>query len=241
MQQYFIDKEIKLKDHILMSKEHAHHISHVLRMKEDTKIRIVDHHEHVFLGHVNYQDQKVYVVIDERQSSIIENIEITLYCALIKVEKFELMIQKATELGVHNIVPFMSDRTIIKFDEKKLNNKLERWQKISREASEQCNRTTLVTISKPIHFDQISTNYDVCLLAYEDANVKANHLYQTLLQHKCANSIACIIGPEGGFTQGEVAKIDYVPVSLGQTILRAETAAIAMLSNIRFFYDGEKR
>jgi 16S rRNA (uracil1498-N3)-methyltransferase len=146
------------------------------------------------------------------------NREVNLYLAILKKENFELAVQKATEVGVSNIIPIVTDRTI------KTGLNMDRIEKIIREASEQSGRNTLPTLSPILNFP--------AAIAYGSAAEEKIifHLVQENYQvTKNAKSVSIFIGPEGGFTEKEISlaeKAGYTVSSLGALTLRGETAAI---------------
>ena len=149
------------------------------------------------------------------------------------------VLQKATELGVAKILPIITDYTIIKI--KDFTNKKLRYETIVKEASEQCERTVLPEIIEPLNLKNIDfTKYDKVLLAYE----RENHEYRlsdALKDVSKTQNIMIIIGPEGGFSEKEIEFLrskEIQFVSLGKTILRAETAAIYLLSALKLVLEN---
>ena len=165
-----------------------------------------------------------------------ENQSITLCCALIKQDKFEWMLQKACELGVHKIVPFVSKNTVVKLDEKKAEKKLIRWNEILLAATKQCNRNTLVELEPVIALKELSNYKSECnLVAYEKENDPSKHMAHYLKDNP--QSITVCIGPEGGFEESEIQVLNefgFDNCSLGKNILRAETAACYVLTAIEY-------
>lgn len=247
MQQYFIQEEILLNQPIEMNQEDFHHISHVLRMKENDCIRLCDE-KAMYFAKLHFTQGTLYaipyeIIPDHTKTSI----PITLAMGLIKGEKWDFVIQKACELGVHQIIPFTSSRCVVKTKTDKIDKKLERWNKIAKEACEQCKRSTIATISSPITYQQLhhQTNEQTLkLIAYEDADLTGNHFASLLSQYPTCQEILIVIGPEGGFSKEEVQfflQQGFHCISLGGRILRAETAALYTLSTIDFYYDLIKK
>lgn len=172
-------------------------------------------------------------------------INLTLYAAVLKGEKIELVIQKAVELGVKTISPFISKNTIVRLDEKARIKKREKFQVIANEACKQCGRTDLVEVHDIIDLDNITNlilNTDINIFAYENEQNKLS-LKEAMeyTKKKLYKNIAVIIGPEGGFTQDEARDLKNMEnvkcISLGSRILRAETAAINLISVIMYELD----
>ena len=244
MQQYFIDQTIKVQDEVLFNKEQAHHISHVMRMKENDVIRIADYKGHMFFAHLLFKNGDVSCIIDEEIQDCTKNlVSITLAQGLIKKEKWDFLLQKCGELGVDEIVPFTSSRTVVKTKDEKQDKKLQRWNKILLEACEQCKRSTLVNLHEPVPFSKLvkkSEDYDVKLIAYENAEVKSFHIKDVLKSYPNAKKVFVCVGCEGGFSEEEVVELEqhgFQRISLGGRILRAETAAMVVTHAISFYYE----
>lgn len=167
-------------------------------------------------------------------------IQLTLFQGLPKGEKMDLIIQKGVELGVHKIIPVLTERTVVQLDKNDFGKKAERWSKIAREAAKQCRRAVVPYVSEPISFMEAiieSKKYDAVLLLYENESKKC--LKETL---KCytinkIKEIALFVGPEGGFAAQEIEKYTnsgFEVAGLGKRILRAETAAISVISIIMY-------
>ena len=173
------------------------------------------------------------------------SINLTLFVAVLKGEKMDLVIQKVVELGVKNIVPFISTNTVVKLDEKAKIKKRQKYQVIANEACKQCGRTDLVEINEILDFNNITELFkenDINILAYENEQNKLSlHEAMEYTKKKAYKNISVIIGPEGGFTELEAKDIknceDVKCISLGSRILRAETAVINLISVIIYELD----
>lgn len=158
-------------------------------------------------------------------------VRLTLAQALAKGDKVEMVVQKATELGICDMIVFVCSRAIPIPLEDRIERKLARWRSIAREAAEQSGRGSIPTIEGAISFDDLLTRvpqYDVALIASETGTNML--LRQALETVKQGASVIYIVGPEGGYTDNEMeiaVKSGAVPVSLGKRILRTETAAVA--------------
>lgn len=243
MQQYFVKEHIVLDQPIQMDDEAFHHISHVLRMKENDIIRLCDERQLCY-ARLHFENGAVYALPYERiEDKTKTAVPITLAMGLIKGDKWDLLIQKACELGVEQIIPFTSSRCVVKNKAEKQDKKLNRWNKIAKEACEQCKRSALVKVHAPIPFAELTkwTQPNALkLIAYEDADLEGQHLASLLAQHKKPSHVLIVIGAEGGFAKEEVELLrqhDFACVSLGGRILRAETAAFYALSVISFYYE----
>ena len=226
MQQYFSDVPIEIGDEYIFDKRQAHHAKNVVRL-ENEKVRIV--HDGIGYFATCYSSGKDFVAkIEERDERVNEiGVELTLAVALIRKEKFELVLQKAAELGVTKIVPYVSSRCVVKYKKEKGDKVLSRYQDILLEASEQCKRNIVPEIVEPVKLSEL-TKYcsDVNLLPYENAYGGARYMSEIIDEKK---SLTIAIGPEGGFSDEEVEELKtagFETVTLGSRILRAETAAM---------------
>ena len=226
MQQYFSEVPIEVGDEYIFDKRQAHHAKNVVRL-ENEKVRIV--HDGIGYFATCYSSGKEFVAkIEEKDERVNEiGVELTLAVALIRKEKFELVLQKAAELGVTKIVPYVSSRCVVKYKKEKGDKVLSRYQDILLEASEQCKRNIVPEIVEPVKLSDLSKYCsDVNLLPYENAYGGAKYMSEIIDEKK---SLTIVIGPEGGFSDEEVAELKtagFETVTLGSRILRAETAAM---------------
>ena len=231
MQRYFV-KEIN-NDVVVFEKDQIHHIVNVMRMKENEKITVAYQGE-VFLASIK-SIVPLKVVIEENlnEKHELPNPITLLYC-LPKGDKLDLVIQKATELGVSEIILVQSERCIAKINKENKEKKLLRFNKIATEASEQSKRSKIPLIDKVVDFKDIKKfKFDHSFIAYEDEGEIS--FKEKLEAIKEGESIGIIIGSEGGFSKKEVdyaISNNYQSVSLGKRILRSETAVFYALSSI---------
>lgn len=171
-------------------------------------------------------------------------INLNLYMAMLKGDKMDLVVQKAVELGVKYITPFISKNVVVKLDEKAKQKKQEKFQKIADEACKQCGRSDKVIVNGIIEFKEIYekiSNDSIAFFAYEK---EENNTLKDILS-TCdtfnVKDLSIIVGAEGGFTEGEADALKYTEnvecISLGSRILRAETAAINLISIIMYELD----
>ena len=223
MQQYFVDTKLNVNDDVTLRSDIIYHLTKVLRSTNKT-FRLVDINGDVFLCNLVDDKGKVIDKLKENNELVIN---ITAIVSLIKQDKFELILQKLTELGVNKIVPFNAKRSVVK--ETKGDKKLIRYKKILEEAAEQSHRNRIPQITNAIDIKDVKDYMsDINLIAYEkeDSGVKSNLM---------GKSITFVIGPEGGFDEDEFNKFKefgFTSISLGKRILRAETAAIYLTSII---------
>lgn len=172
------------------------------------------------------------------------NIKVTLYMAMLKGDKMDLVIQKCIELGVKNIVPFISKNVVVKLDEKSKQKKQEKFQKQADEACKQCGRSDKVEVKEILEFTDIFEKISkekIVIFAYEKEENKTLKDILSTCDTFNVKDISVIVGAEGGFTEGEADSLKYTEnvecVSLGTRILRAETAAINLISIIMYELD----
>ena len=162
-----------------------------------------------------------------------------LFLPLTKSDKIELVIQKATEIGATKIYLYRANRSVVKLDNDAFNKKLDRFNKIAKEASEQCHRLVIPEISGVLNIKDIQDHLsNLNLVAYELDAGNTSSFYDEL--DKINGSVSFIVGPEGGFEEYEIKALEdmsFKRVSLGKRILRMETAAIYGLSVIASFME----
>lgn len=236
MQQYFCDQPLACGAVYEFTKEQAHHAGTVLRLNDET-VRLVSGGKGYFAT-VRTAGRSVTAVVereDERYNEL--PVEITLCMALIRREKMELVLQKAAELGVFRILPFESARCVVHARQEKSEKQMARWNSILLEASAQCKRNRIPELMPTGSFaDVMKISADCRLAAYENAYGRARKITDELGK---ARSVAVVIGPEGGFSIQEVdllCEAGYRPVTLGNRILRAETAAVYACSVIGEYF-----
>lgn len=242
MQYYYIEKEEN--DLFILNNDDTHHILNVMRMKNNDEI-IVNYQNIFYLCNLIINNQKVYA-IKNKELEINNELpcSINLIYGIPKGEKLDLVIQKSVELGVSNIYLWQSERSIVKFEENKIENKIIRFNKIIKEAGEQSHRNKLPKIHVLVGLKEIiKIKGDINLLAYEEESCnnqsKLFNLLNTNLKNKIIN---IIVGPEGGISNKEVkflSESNYQCVSLGKRILRSETACINFLSIIAFMAERD--
>jgi len=221
------------RGHAQIRGDDAHHLTRVLRVEPGQKFEISDNRR-VFLAEVESarKDLVVFLMLDEIDVPS-PRLHSTLLASLIKFDRFEWMLEKATELGVDQIIPVQTERS-----EKGLEQAAEkrrgRWERIAREASEQSRRARLPVIESPLSLSDVLASNAKYRYVLEEG--EAPPVLGRLPQDRePADTIALLAGPEGGWSDRERTSIrtaGWQPVSLGRNILRAETAAIVALGII---------
>ncbi|MBQ9266527.1 MAG: 16S rRNA (uracil(1498)-N(3))-methyltransferase [Bacilli bacterium] len=237
MQRYFATTD-KFKN-IIISEDDIFHIKKVMRMRVgDTFELNLD--GDILLCKISSLSPFEYEILDKKEENHELNGYIRLLYCLPKGEKTDLVIQKSVELGVNEIVLINSTRSIAKITNENKAKKLERFNKIIKEASEQSKRTKLLKLEDVITFKEI-VNYkaDISLIAYENSTNTLNDLNK-LIENAQGKTVNVIIGAEGGLTKEEVELAlnnDYQEITLGKRILRSETACLYILSLLSFYMD----
>ncbi len=236
MQRYFV--EIDSLNNVLFKEEDIFHISKVMRMKVNDEIEIVNNSKLYLAKIISFIPKLEVKILQEIERKTELDTYIRLMYCIPKGEKLDLVIQKAVELGVSEIVLINSSRCIAKIDKKNETKKLERFSKIIKEASEQSKRLSLMKIKNVIDYKDINKyEADLSLIAYEKEDSKVDNL-KNLLESKSNKTINVLIGAEGGFSEEEVEyaiKNGYKSISLGRRILRSETACFYLLSILSFY------
>ena len=214
-----------------ISGDDAYHLTRVLRVERGQKFEISDNQK-VYLAEVESarRDLVSFAIVDQLEAAPAA-LRTILLAALIKFEHFEWMIEKATELGVEQVIPVEAQRS-----EKGLAaaaiKRLSRWTRIGREASEQSRRARLPLIETPVDFSRALVHEADYRFVLEEAEAPAI-LSLLPAKNRRADCVALLVGPEGGWTEREreqAKAAGWSAVSLGPEILRAETAAVAALA-----------
>lgn len=247
MQRYFIDQNADVNQRFFITdKGDIHHISNVMRHQTGEKIIIT------FVDQNVYKCEIIDIATEGIELSLVEKIDIdtelpqhiTICSGLIKADKYEWMLQKSTELGANHFIAAGMKRSVVKLNDSKIDKKLERWQKIIKEAAEQSYRLAIPSItyeaSLKVVYDYID-EYDYVLIAYENAaKTGETHNFKSVVREmKSGDHVLVIFGPEGGLSEDEVALFDgkAYQIGLGPRILRAETAPLYVLSTVSFEKD----
>jgi 16S rRNA (uracil1498-N3)-methyltransferase len=246
MQRYFASYSTE-ENCFSITGEDCRHISRVMRMKENDQIICVSEEKHAALCEITKitDDEIIAGVIQWKNDSVELPIDVTIVSGLPKGDKLEWIIQKGTELGAVRFLPFTAARSIVKWDEKKAEKKVERWQKIAKEAAEQSHRNTIPEVMRPRNLQsliEIGKEYNMKLIAFEEeAKVGEDQvLARTLKELNQGDSLLVVFGPEGGLTDEEVKLLEdngFIACGLGPRILRTETAPLYLLSAVSYHFE----
>lgn len=238
MHRFYVEPNQILNDTITITGSDVNHIKNVLRMKQGDELIICNGQGkdcYCIIDKVSDDGITTKVVSVEETSAELKS-KITLFQGLPKKDKMELIIQKAVELGVYEIVPVMTKRVIVKLEDKKKEiKKLERWQLIAESAAKQSGRGIIPIVHPVISYQDAilrCRNMDLGIIPYENAE-GIEFTREIMNRLKQYSSIGVFIGPEGGFDDTEIAlarENTIYPITLGKRILRTETAGLAILS-----------
>lgn len=236
MQRYF---GVVKQGQISLCEDDIFHLTRVMRAKPGTEIEVVSEGKVLLCKTVSFNPLKIEIIREEKENNELPN-EVILIASIIKGEHMDLVLQKATELGVNEIILLETERTIAKIKDE---SKLIRFRKILKEASEQSKRTKIPTLNKIIKVNDLDKiDADLKIIAYE-ANKGSSKTFSQLIKGVAPkDKIAVLIGPEGGFSLNEAnyaTKNGFIPVGLGKRILRAETATFYTLSVIGSILEGK--
>ena len=230
-------------ENITIEGSDVNHIKNVLRMREgDTLLVSENGTSHLCEITSLSGDAAVVKITEEDYQNTELPVKIYLFQGLPKSDKMELIIQKAVELGVYEVVPVVTKRAVVKLDAKKEASKLKRWQAIAEGAAKQSGRMMVPKISEVKTFGealQMAQELDVNIIPYECARGMEG-TRETFSGIKPGMSVGIFIGPEGGFEESEVEKaqaFDVKPVTLGKRILRTETAGLTTLSILMYLLE----
>ncbi|MCY9806775.1 16S rRNA (uracil(1498)-N(3))-methyltransferase [Lentilactobacillus senioris] len=237
MQHYFLKQSLVVDQIVELPTKIKHHFFGVLRSQPKAKLELVDENHIVFQA-IAIDSERGIVQIEKqlnRQTDL--PVKTTIICGLAKQSKPELIVQKATELGVSEVIFVPMERSIVKWGNKS-EKKIERLQEVAISAAEQSHRNSIPTIKYLTKLTELADqNYDRALIAYEEAakHGEKAQLVQNLEKLKSGESVSCVFGPEGGITDTEVSWLNdqgYQTVGLGPRILRTETAPMYFLSAV---------
>ena len=239
MHRFFVEKD-RIKDNTaVIVGEDIKHIRRVLRLGIGDRVILFDKSGLEYYSTIRKVSLKALEVeifkkkLPQRESPL----EIILAQGLPRLPKMDIIVQKVTELGVSKILPFHSHRSIAKLSEEKSLKKVKRWQKIALEATKQCGRNSIPQICTPVDFAEITRinlRDGLKLILWEEESVFG--LKQLLDAHPEKGAFLILVGPEGGFIHTEIKqarKEGFHVVSMGNRILRSETASISIISIIQ--------
>ena len=231
MQRYFCNQVNDNK--FTLSVDDSYHIEKVMRMKLEDKIEIVYNNE-TYICSINSFNPVTCIINNKLDENNEMNKKIIIVQSLVNEQKMDFILQKCTELGMYKFIPYKAVNSIIK-DNGKMDKKIDRWQRIVKEASEQSKRNIIPEVLNIMDINEI-INYkaDLKLIC---STISDNKLKNVIKEHNNYDTIMLVIGPEGGFNPNEEEKFinnGFIPISLGKRILRTETASLCILSMFNY-------
>jgi len=217
--------------------ERSHYLTRVLRLKEQAPLRVFDGQGMEVNAHIKTLSKRSCCLqLEDNVSNHSQSpLQVELAIGLSRGERFDFVVQKATELGVSNITPLFTERTEVKLNAERTNKRHQHWQKIAISACEQSGRHTLPTIATPLAFHdwlpQVSSEQRLILDPFATP--------ASLEQSAPVGSCTLLVGPEGGFANSEVeqaVQAGFTALQLGPRVLRTETAPIAALTLVQYLW-----
>jgi 16S rRNA (uracil1498-N3)-methyltransferase len=237
MHRFFVSPEAISGSQISIAGDQARQISRVLRLKHADRIIVLDNTGYEYEMEIDEvaTDLVGGRIVKKGKGAGEPSVSVLLYQAMMKLDKFELVLQKCVELGVTQFWPFISEHCVVR---EPSDSKIERWLSIVREAAEQSRRSILPPLYPPVSFELVCKSSPVpgIILWEQERSYGISQVLNSELFRE-AKIIRVFVGPEGGFTSAEISLArhhDIVPVSLGKRILRTETAGLVALSAIMY-------
>ena len=242
MARFFVPRENIRRERGFVSGQELEHLRKVLRLRLGDRVTIFDDEGWEYQGTIRSLTARAgeIEILESHKAERDSSIEIILAQALSKGEKMDWVVEKATELGVQTMIPFVSARTVPRLEAKKMELRRERWKKIALSATKQSGRARIPEICDLCDFGELVRrpwSCDLKLLFWEKESQQG--LSQIREEKKRLESLLLIIGPEGGFSfeeASEAVAYGFKMIGLGKRILRTETAALAALSIVQFLW-----
>ena len=242
MHRFYVDNSSIFQSSIKINGSDVNHIKNVLRLCKGEEIVVCDGEGKDYYCTIEAvsKEEVVASIKDIVETNTELKSKIYLFQGLPKKDKMELIVQKAVELGVYEIIPVNMKRTIVKIDnEKKEQSKLNRWQTIANEASKQSRRGIIPKVHKLMDYKEAleyAKQLECVIIPYELAE-DMEYTRKVISEACSCKTIGVFIGPEGGFDNREIelaSKIDFKPITLGHRILRTETAGLTTLAMLMY-------
>ncbi len=225
---------------ILDDPRELRHLRKVLRLTVGDRLICIDGTGAEYRGTITaLKIHACLVRVDQRTDRLKTTQRLWLGAAIPKADRFDWLVQKATELGVGRVTPLLTERTVVRLNADQAQRKQVRWQRIVREAAKQCGQTALPTVDVPQRLRELLPSLERLPLVLIPTLAVAGTPLREVLQRAASGiaEVAVLIGPEGDFSHREVQQAvaaGAVPVSLGRLTLRSETAAIAVLAIVAY-------
>lgn len=247
MQRYFLESDYQSNQSLVITGEDYHHIVNVMRMPVGEVVYLSFHQQVTVTAEIiDITSSEVFLKEQKKEEQLKElPHQVAIACGYPKGDKLELVAQKGTELGMHQLLAFPSQTSVVKWDEKKRLKKEARLLKICKEAAEQSHRQQLPSVSLFPSFEtflKTTSKYDVVLVAYEESAKEGEQatFAQMIRSLPKESRVLVIFGPEGGISPKEIEQFEQIGAKkcgLGPRILRAETAPLYCLAAMSYQWE----
>lgn len=245
MYRFFVDEGQIGQGEIAITGKDVNHIRNVLRMKPGEKVMVSDGNKKDYCCEIKEisQERVIAAILGQAEEGGELPVRIYLFQGLPKSDKMEWIIQKAVELGVYQVIPVMTRRTVVKLDKKKEAAKVGRWNAISESAAKQSGRSVIPQIGPVMPLKEALTlgqGFQVKVIPFEHAR-GMDRMKREMERIRPGMDVGVFIGPEGGFEDEEIAQAESMgvkPISLGRRILRTETAGVMVLSVMGYLLES---
>ncbi|MDB4349868.1 16S rRNA (uracil(1498)-N(3))-methyltransferase [Omnitrophica bacterium] len=240
MSRFYVEPGKRSEDKLYVDGKEAHHILDVMRLKKGDRVSAFDGTGREYFGTIEEVAKKGLIIkIDQtREKSSKKDHHITLAQSIPRREKMDYIVQKAAELGADKIIPMITQRTVVRLKKEKIPARLKRYRELAREAAKQCGSSSVTAIEDCLKFHEVlekAQGYDLSIIP------SVGHVEKKSLKEKLSafrgRSILILIGPEGGFDPAELeaaSKKEITFVSLGENVLKCDTAALAAIAMINY-------
>lgn len=240
MHRFYIGRAISESIVRISDSDQLHHLRDVLRLQVNDEVVVFDGEDNECVCSISdIGKEEVVLAVRERRKATTKMVKVAIACALPKKAGMDDIIDKLTQLGVDSIIPMETERVVVKLDEGKKADRLERWRRLACSAAQQSQRGRLPAVEPVASFANVlarGREYDLKLIAAVFGEKKS---IREVLTGQQPASVLALIGPEGDFSPQEVelaTAAGFIPVSLGDTVLRVDTAAIAIASYLNFSF-----
>ena len=245
MKYLVIDKTFVSGHRIILEENDYHYLKNVRRVKVGDYIKALIEDEVMILYISEIKKDRILLeIVDKKEISIFVKPDITVFQGLIKSKKMDLLVSRLSEVGISELYPIITERSVFKGDLGK--NKLDRWKRISKEGSKISGLEKVLRINIPQKLEELDgkklNNFDIKLLFSTDSRSLHIRTYLERLKNAVNKSFCLFFGPEGGFSEIEesyLTNLGFIKIGMGPFTMRAETAAIAASTFIRIFYSND--
>jgi 16S rRNA (uracil1498-N3)-methyltransferase len=241
MRRFYIEQSEAFRDKVVIKGDDARHIINALRLGIGDMITLFDGTGHEYISRIDGTGSgKVDISVLERIIAKTEScVKITIAQAFLKEKKMDILVRQLTELGIARWFPFISERSVARPDKKRIESRIKRWKRISKESLKQCKRSVLPEIGELLDFKdmlKLGKKYNNKVVFWEN---ETKPLDSSIISTEVDDNILVLIGPEGGFSEDEIMSAKekgFVTAALGPRILKAETASVAACTLLQYLF-----